>query len=183
MSPIKLIILDRDGVINEDSDAFIKSPDEWLPLAGSLDAIARLNQGGYRVVVATNQSGVGRGLFDLECLNRIHRKMYKMVQEAGGTIEAVFFCPDVDETHPYRKPNPGMLVEIGKRLKCDLQGVPVVGDSVRDIRAARAANAWPLLVRTGKGSKTLTREREVCANVPVFDDLSAVADFLIARDS
>ena len=183
MSPIKLIILDRDGVINEDSDAFIKSPDEWLPLAGSLDAIARLNQGGYRVVVATNQSGVGRGLFDLECLNRIHRKMYKMVQEAGGTIEAVFFCPDVDETHPYRKPNPGMLVEIGKRLKCDLQGVTVVGDSVRDIRAARAANAWPLLVRTGKGSKTLTREREVCAIVPVFDDLSAVADFLIARDS
>lgn len=183
MTPTKLIILDRDGVINEDSDAFIKSPDEWLPLTGSLEAIARLNHSGYRVVVATNQSGVGRGLFDLECLNRIHRKMYKMVQEAGGTIEAVCFCPDVDEAHPYRKPNPGMLMEISKRLKCNLQGVPVVGDSARDIRAARAANAWPLLVRTGKGTKTLSRERAICANVPVFNDLSAVADFLIARDS
>ena len=179
---MKLIILDRDGVINVDSAAFIKSPDEWIPISGSLDAITRLHHAGYRIVVATNQSGVGRGLFDLETLNLIHRKMYRMVQEAGGSIDAVFFCPDVDETHPYRKPNPGMLLEIGRRLKCGLQGVPVVGDSVRDIRAARAANAWPLLVRTGKGAQTLEREAESCANVLVFDDLAAVADYLIARN-
>ena len=180
-SEMKLIILDRDGVINVDSEAYIKSPDEWVPVPGSLDAISRLNHAGYRVVVATNQSGVGRGLFDLETLNQIHRKMHRMVQEAGGAIEAIFFCPDVDEVNPNRKPNPGMLLEAGRRLKCGLNGVPVVGDSVRDIRAARAANAWPLLVKTGKGARTLEREREVCANVQVFDDLAAVANFLIAR--
>lgn len=176
---MKLIILDRDGVINQDSDKFIKSPDEWIPIPGSLEAIARLNHVGYRVVIATNQSGIVRGLFDLEALNLIHKKMYRMVQEVGGLIDAVFFCPDVDETHPYRKPNPGMLLEIVRRLKCSLKGVPVVGDSVRDIRAARAANAWPLLVRTGKGALTLEREAESCANVLVFDDLAAVAECLI----
>jgi len=175
---MKLIILDRDGVINEDSDAYIKSPDEWTPVPGSLEAIARLNHNGYRVVVATNQSGVGRGLFDLETLNQIHKKMYRMAQEVGGLIDAVFFCPDVDEANPYRKPNPGMLLEISRRLKFSLQGVPVVGDSVRDIRATRAANAWPLLVRTGKGARTLDQEAESCANVLVFDDLAAIADYL-----
>ena len=179
---MKLIILDRDGVINEDSDAFIKTPDEWLPLPGSLEAIADLNHAGYRVVIATNQSGISRGLLDLEALNLIHRKMHKMVQEVGGLIDAVFFCPDVDEANPYRKPNPGMLLEISRRLKCGLQGVPMVGDSVRDIRAARAAQAWPLLVRTGKGTRTLKREFEICANVQVFGDLAAAADFLIARN-
>ena len=176
---MRLIILDRDGVINQDSDAFIKSPDEWVPIPGSLEAIARLNHTGYRVVVATNQSGIVRGLFDLETLNLIHKKMYRMVQEVGGLIDAVFFCPDVDEAHPYRKPNPGMLLEIVRRLKYSLQGVPVVGDSVRDIRAARAAHAWPLLVRTGKGTRTLEREAESSANVLVFDNLAAVADYLI----
>jgi len=176
---MKLIILDRDGVINRDSDGFVKSPDEWQPIPGSLDAIARLGHAGYRVVIATNQSGISRGLFDLQVLNLIHRKMHKMVQEVGGSVDAVFFCPDADETNPFRKPNPGMLLEIGRRLKCGLQGVPVVGDSVRDVRAARAANAWPLLVRTGKGAQTLESEWEICANVQVFDDLAAVADFLI----
>ena len=176
---MKLIILDRDGVINEDSDAYIKSPDEWTPVPGSLEAIARLNHAGYRVVVATNQSGIGRGLFDLETLNRIHKKMHRMAQEVGGLIDAVFFCPDVDEANPYRKPNPGMLLEIGRRLKYNLQGVPVVGDSVRDIRAARAANAWPLLVRTGKGARTLEQEAEICANVLVFDNLATLANYLI----
>lgn len=177
---MKLIILDRDGVINEDSDTYIKSPDEWQPIPGSLEAIARLCHVGYRVVVATNQSGLSRGLFDLETLNLIHKKMHRMAQEAGGLIDAVFFCPDLDEANPYRKPNPGMLLEISRRLKCSLQGAPVVGDSVRDIRAARAANARPFLVRTGKGAITLEREAEICANVPVFDDLAAVADDLIA---
>jgi len=178
---MKLIILDRDGVINEDSANFIKSPDEWVPIPGSLEAIARLNHAGYRVVIATNQSGVGRGLFDLHTLNLIHRKMYRMAQEIGGSIDAVFFCPDVDEANPYRKPNPGMLMEIGKRLKCGLTGVPVVGHSPRYIRAARAANARPLLVRTGKGVETLRRESAICANVEVFDDLATAADFVIAR--
>lgn len=178
---MKLIILDRDGVINQDSDSYIKAPEEWIPLPGSLEAIAQLNHAGYRVVVATNQSGVGRGLFDLEMLNLIHKKMNRLTQEAGGLVEAVFFCPDVDEANPYRKPNPGMLLEISRRLKCTLQGVPVVGDSVRDIRAARAANACPLLVRTGKGAGTLAREAEVCANVLVFNDLAEVADYLIAN--
>ena len=177
---MKLIILDRDGVINEDSDAYIKSPEEWNPIPGSLEAITRLNHSGYRVVIATNQSGVGRGLLDLETLHQIHRKMHRMVQEVGGLIEAVFFCPDVDEANPFRKPNPGMLLEISRRLKCSLQGAPVVGDSVRDIRAARAANAWPMLVRTGKGAKTLEREAESCANVLVFDDLAMVAAYLAA---
>lgn len=176
---MKLIILDRDGVINEDSAAYIKSPDEWIPIPGSLEAIARLTHAGYRVVVATNQSGVGRGLFDLETLNLIHKKMHRMAQEAGGVIEAVFFCPDVDEANPFRKPNPGMLLEIGRRLKCSLQGVPLVGDSVRDIRAARAASALPLLVRSGKGAATLEREAEICANVQAFDHLAAVVDYLI----
>ncbi|MDG4595835.1 MAG: D-glycero-beta-D-manno-heptose 1,7-bisphosphate 7-phosphatase [Candidatus Contendobacter sp.] len=176
---MKLIILDRDGVINEDSDAYIKSPDEWTPIPGSLEAIARLNHVGYRVVVATNQSGVGRGLFDLETLNRIHRKMHRMTQEVGGLIDAVFFCPDVDEANPYRKPNPGMLLEIGRRLKHSLKGVPVVGDSVRDIRAARVVSAWPLLVRTGKGAHTLEREPESCSSVLAFDNLATLANYLI----
>ncbi|HOB62177.1 MAG TPA: D-glycero-beta-D-manno-heptose 1,7-bisphosphate 7-phosphatase [Candidatus Competibacteraceae bacterium] len=176
---MKLIILDRDGVINEDSDAYIKTPDEWTPIPGSLDAIARLTHASYRIVIATNQSGVGRGLFDLETLNLIHKKMHRMVQDAGGAIEAVFFCPDVDEANPYRKPNPGMLLEISRRLQCNLQGVPTIGDSVRDIRAARAANAWPLLVRTGKGAETLAKQAESCANVLVFNDLAAAADYLI----
>lgn len=178
---MKLIILDRDGVINEDSDAYIKSPDEWTPIPGSLEAIARLNHAGYRVVVATNQSGIGRGLFDLETLNRIHKKMYRMAQEVGGLIDAVFFCPDVDEANPFRKPHPGMLLEIARRLKFSLQGVPVVGDSLRDIRAARAANARPLLVRTGKGAATLEHQGECCANVMAFDNLAALADYLIQR--
>ena len=176
---MRLIILDRDGVINEDSDTHIKSPAEWVPLPGSLEAIARLNHEGWRVVVATNQSGLARGLFDIDTLMRIHEKMQRAVAQYGGAIDAVFFCPDVDEANPFRKPHPGMLLEIARRLKFSLQGVPVVGDSLRDIRAARAANAWPLLVRTGKGARTLEREAESCANVLVFDNLAAIATYLI----
>lgn len=178
---MKLIILDRDGVINEDSDAYIKSPEEWMPIPGSLEAIAQLNRAGYRVVVATNQSGIGRGLFDLETLNQIHNKMQRMAQDVGGLIDAVFFCPDTDEANPNRKPHPGMLLEIRDRLGYQsLHGVPVVGDSVRDIRAARAADAWPLLVKTGKGLRTLEEDTTgVSANVLVFDHLAAVAKYLI----
>ena len=177
---MKLIILDRDGVINEDSDAYIKSPDEWVPIPGSLEAIAQLNRAGYRVVVATNQSGVGRGLLNLETLNRIHSKMQRMASEVGGLIDAVFFCPDTDAANPNRKPHPGMLLDIMRRLKYpNLHGVPVVGDSVRDIRAARAADAWPLLVKTGKGLRTLAEDTEISAHVLVFDHLAAVANYLI----
>lgn len=153
---MKLIILDRDGVINMDSDHFIKSPDEWKPIPGSLEAIARLNQAGYRVVVATNQSGVGRGLFDMAMLNAIHTKMHKAVAKVGGRIDAVFYCPHAaDAKCACRKPLPGMFLEIAERFDTSLIDVPAVGDSLRDLQAAAAVGARPLMVLTGKGEKTL----------------------------
>ena len=152
---MKLVILDRDGVINHDSDLFIKSPDEWIPIKGSPEAIARLNQWGYRVVVATNQSGVGRGLFSMDTLNAIHEKMIRVVALAGGKIEAVFFCPHTSEDKcSCRKPKAGMLQEIATRLRCDLDCVPAIGDSLRDLQAAALVGAQPMLVLTGKGAKT-----------------------------
>jgi len=152
---MKLIILDRDGVINFDSDQFIKSPEEWKPIPGSLEAIARLNQAGYRVVVATNQSGVGRGLFDMPTLNAIHDKMHKACALAGARIDAVFFCPHTSEANCHcRKPKAGMLEEIAARYNTDLTGVPAVGDSLRDLQSAVTVGAQPYLVLTGKGSKT-----------------------------
>jgi D-glycero-D-manno-heptose 1,7-bisphosphate phosphatase len=178
---MKLIILDRDGVINHDSNAFIKSPAEWIPIPGSLEAIARLTNAGYHVVVATNQSGIGRGLLDIETLNRIHEKMHRLVAEAGGFIEAVFFCTDSDDTSYYRKPNPGMLEDIGRRLKISLPGVPVVGDSLRDLQAAWAVGATPILVRTGKGELTLAKIPPLAEDVLVFDDLAAAADFILTQ--
>jgi D-glycero-D-manno-heptose 1,7-bisphosphate phosphatase len=178
---MKLIILDRDGVINHDSDAFIKSPDEWVPIPGSLEAIARLTNAGYHVVVATNQSGIGRGLLDIETLNQIHEKMHHLVAEAGGFIEAVFFCTDIDDTNYYRKPNSGMLEDIGRRLKINLPGVPVVGDSLRDLQAAQAVGATPILVRTGKGEITLAKAPAIAEDVLVFDDLAAATDFILAQ--
>jgi D-glycero-D-manno-heptose 1,7-bisphosphate phosphatase len=152
---MKLIILDRDGVINYDSDQFIKSPEEWKPIPGSLEAIARLCQAGYRVVVATNQSGVGRGLFDMPMLNAIHEKMHKACAQAGGRIDAVFFCPHAaDANCECRKPKSGMIREVAERYGMDLNGVPSVGDSLRDLEAAVRVGAQPILVLTGKGSKT-----------------------------
>ncbi len=152
---MKLVILDRDGVINYDSDQFIKSSDEWKPLPGSLEAIARLAQSGYRVVVATNQSGVGRGLFDMPTLNAIHNKMHKAVAQAGGRIDAVFFCPHAAEANcACRNPKGGMLEEIAARYNANLKGVPTVGDSLRDLEVAVNAGAQPILVLTGKGKKT-----------------------------
>jgi D-glycero-D-manno-heptose 1,7-bisphosphate phosphatase len=177
---MKLIILDRDGVINQDSDNYIKSPEEWIPLPGSLQAIARLSRAGYRVIVATNQSGVSRGLFDVETLNRIHEKMHRLTRDAGGAIEVVFFCLDSDANSPCRKPNPGMLEEIGRRLKISLRGVPVVGDSLRDVQAAQAVGAKAILVRTGKGERTLNDQKSI-EGVLVFNDLAAVADFMLAQ--
>jgi len=152
---MKLVILDRDGTINHDSDQHIKSPAEWKPIKGSLEAIARLTQAGWRVVVATNQSGIGRGLFDMATLNAIHDTMHRAVHQAGGRIDAIFFCPHAGDANcECRKPKPGMLLEIAKRMNVELDGVPMVGDSLRDLQAAAAAGARPVLVLTGKGKKT-----------------------------
>ncbi len=178
---MKLIILDRDGVINEDSDDYIKSPDEWLPVPGSLEAIARLTLNDYHIVVVTNQSGVARGLYDLETLMRIHDKMHRLVGEAGGRIDAVLFCPHGPEAAcNCRKPKPGMFEEVGRRLNMDLAGVPAVGDSLRDLQAAQAVGAQPILVRTGKGERTLQKPESI-VGIPVFDNLAAVVDDLLKK--
>ncbi len=152
---MKLVILDRDGVINQDSDQFIKNPDEWKPIPGSLEAIARLNHSGYRVVVASNQSGIGRGLFDMAALNAINDKMYRALGLFGGRIDALFYCPHAAEADcDCRKPKPGMFLDIAQRFNVSLSGVPSVGDSLRDLQAAATAGAQPILVLTGKGKKT-----------------------------
>jgi D-glycero-D-manno-heptose 1,7-bisphosphate phosphatase len=176
---MKLVILDRDGTINHDSDQYIKSPAEWKPIKGSLEAIALLTQNGYRVVVATNQSGIARGLFDMTTLNSIDDTMHKAVALAGGRIDAVFFCPHAaDANCECRKPKPGMLLEIGRRLNVALAGVPMVGDGLRDLQAAAAAGAQPVLVLSGKGRKT-QKDGGLPEGTRVFPDLGAfVADFL-----
>jgi D-glycero-D-manno-heptose 1,7-bisphosphate phosphatase len=172
---MKLVILDRDGTINHDSDQHIKSPEEWKPIPGSLEAIARLSQAGYRVVVATNQSGIGRGLFDTASLNAIHDAMQRAVHRAGGRIDAIFFCPHAGETEcGCRKPKPGMLLEIGRRMNTPLAGVPMVGDALRDLQAAAAAGARPVLVLTGKGRATRDAGG-LPSGTEVFADLAAFA--------
>ena len=177
---MKLIILDRDGVINFDSAQFIKTPDEWKPIPGSLEAIARLTREGWRVVVATNQSGLARGLFEMATLNAIHAKMHKAVAQAGGRIEAVFYCPHAaDMDCGCRKPKTGLFDEIAARYGRDLQDVPAVGDSLRDLEAAAKVGARPLLVRTGKGEKTLADEK-LPKDTPVFADLSEAVEHLLA---
>jgi len=169
---MKLVILDRDGVINHDSPSYIKSTDEWKPIARSLDAIARLTQADYRVVVATNQSGVGRGLFDMATLNAIHDKMHRAVGQAGGRIDAVFYCPHPMEANcGCRKPKPGLLDDISRRFNTSLQDVPCIGDQLRDLQAAVAVGAQPILVLTGKGAKT-QREGGLPPNTRVYADLA-----------
>ncbi len=176
---MQLIILDRDGVINFDSDQFIKSPEEWKPIPGSLEAIARLNQAGYRVVVSTNQSGVGRGLFDMPTLNAIHDKMHKACALVGARIDAVFFCPHSADSHcNCRKPKTGMLEEIAARYNVSLSGVPAVGDSLRDLQSAATIGAQPYLVLTGKGVKTRAAGG-LPEGTPVFANLAAVAEELV----
>ena len=178
----KLVILDRDGVINRDSEQFIKSPDEWRPIPGSLEAIARLNHAGFRVVVATNQSGIGRGLFDMATLNAIHEKMHRALALVGGRIDALFYCPHTSESQcDCRKPKTGMLQEIGMRLGIDLTGVPSIGDSVRDLQAAEAVGAQPILVLTGKGEKTL-RDGNFPKDTVIFPDLAFAASALLAGE-
>ena len=178
---MNLIILDRDGVINFDSDEYIKSPEEWIPIPGSLEAIARLNGAGYTVVVASNQSGVGRGLLDLSALQQIHEKMARELARVGGKIDAIFFCPHApDDRCDCRKPKPGLLLEIAKKFHLDLKNVPAVGDSLRDIEAAQAAGAKPVLVRTGKGDE-VARSGKLPAGVEVYDDLAAFTDALLVK--
>jgi len=178
----KLIVLDRDGVINHDSDQFIKSPDEWRPIPGSLEAVARLNHAGFRVVVATNQSGVGRGLLDIATLNAIHEKLHRALAQVGGRLDAIFYCPHTGDSHcECRKPRPGMLEEIGRRFNVDMTGVPCVGDSERDLLAAQAVGAQPMLVLTGKGETTL-RQGKFPKNTVIFPDLAFAASALLVGD-
>jgi D-glycero-D-manno-heptose 1,7-bisphosphate phosphatase len=180
--PHKFIILDRDGVINVDSAQFIKSPEEWKPIPGSLEAIGRLAEAGYRIVVATNQSGVGRGLFDMDTLNAINEKMMKAASQAGGRIDAIFFCPHpADSTCECRKPKSGMFAQIATRFNVDLTGVPTVGDSLRDLLAGTQVGCKPYLVLTGKGEKTQA-DGDLPEGTQVFADLAAVVNHLIGKE-
>lgn len=169
------MILDRDGVINEDSEDFIKSPEELVPIRGSLEAIARLAQAGHTLVVASNQSGLARGLFDEDDLEAIHSKLDVLLAEAGGYLDGVFLCPHgPDDGCACRKPEPGLLREIAEVYHEDLSGVPFVGDSARDLEAARAAGATPVLVRTGNGADT--EASGAAGDAAVYDDLAAFAE-------
>ena len=177
---MKVVILDRDGVINHDSEQYIKTPEEWKPIAGSLEAIARFTQAGYHVVVATNQSGLARGLFDMAALNAMHDKMHKAVNQLGGRIDAVFFCPHAQDMGcACRKPQPGMLLAIAERFNVALPDVPAIGDSLRDLQAASAAGARPVLVLTGKGKQTV-RAGGMPEGTEIHEDLAAAAMALTA---
>ena len=183
---MKLVILDRDGTINADSDDFVKTPDEWEPLPGSLEAIARLNHAGWRVVIASNQSGLGRGLFDVAALNAMHAKMHKLLAAAGGRVDAVFYCPhSPEESCTCRKPLPGLFEQIGARFGVPLRDVPTAGDSLRDWQAGAAAGCEPHLVLTGKSFQYRAGGR--LENLPpgtlVHQDLSAFVDFILERNS
>jgi D-glycero-D-manno-heptose 1,7-bisphosphate phosphatase len=187
MTPVKLVILDRDGTINEDRDDFVKSADEWLPLPGALEAIARLNQSGWHTVVATNQSGIGRGLFDMAALNAMHLKMNQLLHKVGGRIDAVYFCPHTPlEGCHCRKPMPGLFEQIGERYGIDLAEVPVVGDSLRDLQGGAAAGCQPHLVRSGKvGRMDHESIAHLIAQVPgtqVHADLAAFVEALISHE-
>ena len=178
----KLVILDRDGVINFDSDDYVKSPAEWRPSPGSLEAIARLNQHGYQVAIATNQAAISRGLFDMKTLNAIHQKLHLSAQAVGAHIDAIFFCPHAaDEFCDCRKPRPGLLKAIGERFDISLRGVPMVGDALRDMQAAFEVGCAPYLVLTGKGEKTLEKGG-LPPGTQIFDNLAAVVDRLLHLD-
>jgi D-glycero-D-manno-heptose 1,7-bisphosphate phosphatase len=184
---MKLVILDRDGTINEDRDDYVKSPEEWVPLPGSLEAIARLNHAGWHVVVATNQSGLGRGLFEMSTLNAMHLKMNHLLAQQGGRIDAVFFCPHAPEDNcRCRKPLPGLFEQIGLRYGIDLTQVNAVGDTLRDLQAASAVGCKPHLVRTGKSAELedggLHYLTEQVPGLQVHADLAAFTDALIASE-
>ena len=181
---MKLIILDRDGVINRDSSEFIKTPDEWIPIRGSLEAIARLSQAGFDVVVISNQSGVGRKIISADMLAQINVRMIDHVQQSGGKIQCVLFCPHhPDDNCQCRKPRIGLYEELSERLGLNYHGVYSVGDSLRDLQAAQTAGATPILVKTGNGKKTLKQihkdKESLFDDTPVFDNLAQFADALL----
>jgi len=185
-NPMKLVILDRNGSINEYREDFVKSDAEWTPLPGALEAIARLNHAGWHVVLASNQSGLGRGLFDVASLNAMHAKMHKMLASVGGRIDAVFYCPhSPDEGCACRKPQPGLFLQIGERYGIDLDGVPTAGDSLRDVQAGAAAGCEPHLLLTGMGTACRGVDSlppEFPPGTQVHDDLAAFVTFLLARE-
>ena len=177
-----LIILDRDGVINEDSEHFVKTLEEWIPIPGSLEAMARLSQAGHRLVIATNQSGLARGLLTLDDLNAMHQRLRDSLVSLGGHVEGIFFCPHgpADDCQ-CRKPRPGLLLQIRDRLQVDIASALVIGDSLRDLEAAWALGASAMLVLTGKGAQTLERHADRLGTTPVYPSLSAAADAILAR--
>jgi D-glycero-D-manno-heptose 1,7-bisphosphate phosphatase len=180
---MKLIILDRDGTINEDRDDYVKTPEEWIPIPGALEAIARLNHAGWHTVVATNQSGLGRGLYDMSTLNAMHLKMNQMLAKLGGRIDAVFFCPHApSDGCSCRKPLPGLFEQIGERYGVHLEQVHVVGDRQIDLQAGTAVGCQPHLVRTGKGARLDAAQiAQLCEQVPgtvVHADLAAFAEHI-----
>jgi D-glycero-D-manno-heptose 1,7-bisphosphate phosphatase len=184
---VKLVLLDRDGTLNEDRDDFVKSADEWVALPGALEAVARLNHAGWRVALVTNQSGLGRGLFDMASLNAIHAKMNAELAHHGGRIDAVFFCPHApDEQCACRKPLPGLLIEAGRRFGVDLSEVPMVGDSLRDLQAGVAAGCQPHLVRTGKAAvlsdEDLAGLERAVPGTLVHADLAAFVEDWLQRE-
>jgi len=187
-NPIRLVILDRDGTINEDRDDFVKSPDEWVPIPGALEAIAKLHQAGWHVVIATNQSGLGRGLFDMHTLNEMHLKMNALLAPLGGRIDAVFFCPHAPEDGcRCRKPLPGLFEDIAERFGLDdMAVVPAVGDALRDLQAAVAVGCAPHLVRTGKAARLddagLQALRDQIPGLTVHAHLAAFADALLSAE-
>jgi len=178
--PVRLVMVDRDGVINEDSDAYIKSVAEWRPIAGSLEAIGALTRGGYRVAVVTNQSGVGRGLLDEAALAAIHEHMLAAVRAAGGELAGIYYCPHTPDANcDCRKPRPGLFKKLESELGLSVRDAPYIGDKLSDVEAAEAVGARPILVRTGRG---LAAERKAVARgVAVFDDLSSAASSLLAQ--
>ncbi|MES2842651.1 MAG: D-glycero-beta-D-manno-heptose 1,7-bisphosphate 7-phosphatase [Pseudomonadota bacterium] len=191
---MKLLILDRDGTLNRSRDDYVASPDEWEALPGALEAVARLNQGGWRVVLATNQSGIGRGLFDMASLNAIHAKMHRQLAAAGARVEAVFFCPHApDEGCSCRKPLPGLFKQIGDRFGVSLATVPAAGNALRHVRAAAVAGCPAHLLLTGQSEHLRGRVGhgsggDLSALAPdlppgthVHDDLGAFADWLLAQ--
>ena len=179
---MRLVILDRDGVINEDSDDYIKSPEEYVPIPGSLEAIARLKKAGFTVVVATNQSGIGRGYFDLDTLEAMHNKLKMLLAEIEGSVDGIFYCPHTPEDNcDCRKPAPGLYHQISQQFNIELAGIPVIGDSLRDLEAARAVGATPILVRTGKGKRTMATGKGL-VDVPIYDDLAGAVDALLKEE-
>lgn len=179
---MKLIVLDRDGVINYDSDDYIKSVDEWIPLPGSLEAIARLNRAGYTVTVATNQSGIARGYYDLDALQAMHAKLRTGLAELGGELGMIAYCPHgPDDGCDCRKPLPGMLNQIATHYGVSMESVPVVGDSLRDLEAAMAVGAHPVLVRTGKGERTLAKGG-LPDDLEIYDDLAQYVDQFLSGE-